>query len=563
MRRTLYLILASGLIGLGSVSCATFSDDCYSGKECVGAFGSGGASSTSTSMSTSSSSMTTASGTTTSTSTGMDPGCLGAIMEGLSAADAKRLISDKCGVFVQAGAASPTEDGTQAAPYRTLQKAIDNAGNKRVYACSSVMTPFAEAVAVAAPVEVYGNFDCTSGWAFKTATRSLITGAAQKVSLTLTDMADGALIEGFKITSQSATGMKGDSSVAVAVAAIDATLTECDVEAGNGADGSPGMSPTGAATNGADAPITDPQVISACINPAALTVGAPGLTTCDDGSSAGGPGGKGGVSNTNSGNGQAGSDGTPVDGTNGKGGVGQDTATQCMNGAVGKNGDPGPAGSGGMASGTLSLAGITNTSATDGTDGKSGTSAQGGGGGGGVKSGILCKGPVGSVDGNGASGGGGGAGGCGGNGGGAGKAGGSSIAIISLGTKLQLAKVTLTSGNGGKGGDGTAGQSGGTPGAGGKGGAPSAIANSKAGCKGADGGTGGSGGPGGGGRGGHSIGLAVMGIPMAKPSSFASGKAGVGGIAGTGGSPTGDGILGVDGVSKGTCFDFMNNMACK
>jgi hypothetical protein len=504
--------------------------------------------------------MTTASGTMTSSSTGMDPGCLGAITEGLSAADAKRLISDKCGVFVQAGSTAATEDGTQAAPYRSLQNAIDNAGNKRVYACSSVMTPFAEAVTVAAPVEVYGNFDCAAGWVFKTATRSVITGAALKVSLTLTASADGALIEGFKITSASATGTKGDSSVAVAVAAIDATLAECDVEAGNGADGAPGMSPAGAATNGADAPVTDPQTISACINVNALTVGAPGLTTCDDGSSAGGPGGKGGVSNTNSGNGQAGSDGTPVDGTNGKGGVGQDTVTQCMAGAVGKNGDPGPAGGAGVASGTLSLAGITNTSAADGTDGKSGTSAQGGGGGGGVKSSLLCPG---SVDGNGASGGGGGAGGCGGKGGGAGKAGGSSIAIISLGTKLQLTKVTLKSGNGGKGGDGTAGQNGGTPGTGGKGGAPSAIAGSKAGCKGADGGTGGNGGNGGGGRGGHSIGLAVLGIPMVKPSSFASGKAGLGGTAGDGTTPTANGSPGVDGAAKGTCFDFMNNAACK
>ena len=552
MLRACYLLLLSGLIGLGSTSCASLGDDCFGGKDCSGVFGSGG--------STSTSAMTSFSGTMSSTSTGMDPGCLGAIVEGLSAADAKRLINDKCGVFVQAGSTSPTEDGTQAAPYHTLQKAIDNAGNKRVYACSSMMAPFAEAVTVAAPVEVYGNFECDNGWVFKTATRGVITGAAQKASLTLTDAADGALIEGFKITSASATGMKGDSSVAVAVAAIDATLAESDVEAGDGAAGADGVPSVDVATNGADAPVTDPQLISACINPAALTVGAPGLTTCDDGSSAGGPGGKGGVSNTNSGNGQAGSDGKPVDGMNGKGGVGQDSVTLCMNGAVGKNGDPGPVGGGGMASGTLSLAGIINTSAADGTDGKSGTSAQGGGGGGGVKSSLLCPG---SVDGNGASGGGGGAGGCGGKGGGAGKAGGSSIAIISLGTKLQLTKVTLKSGNGGKGGDGTTGQNSGTPGAGGKGGAPSVIAGSKAGCKGADGGVGGNGGVGGGGRGGHSIGLAVLGPPMMKPSSFVSGKAGFGGTAGDGTTPTANGSPGVDGVAKGTCFDFMNNAACK
>lgn len=557
MRRTLYLILASGLIGLGSVSCATFSDDCFSNKECVGAFGTGGASSTTTTSTTSS--MTTASGTTTSTSTGMDPGCLGAITETLSSDDAKRLISDKCGVFVQAGGTGATEDGTQAAPYKTLQKAIDNAGNKRVYACSSAMTPFAEAVTVASPVEVYGGFTCDKSWAFKDATRGVITGAAKKVSLTLTDMADGALVEGFKITSASATPKTGDSSVAVAIAAIDATLEKCDVEAGDGADGIAGVAPAGAATNGMDAPVTDPLVISACINPAALTVGAPGMTTCDDGSASGGPGGKGGVTGTNSGDGQAGSDGTPVDGTNGKGGTGQTTLAVCAIGLPGKDGGLGPAGSAGTALGILSIMGITNTPAADGTDGKPGTKAQGGGGGGGAKSSTLCPG---SVDGNGASGGGGGAGGCGGKGGGAGKAGGSSIAIISLGTKLVLTKVTLKSGQGGTGGDGAGGQGGGTLGVGGKGGAPSGVAGSKAGCKGGDGGTGGDGGPGGGGRGGHSIGLASVGIPTAMPATFTPGMPGNGGVAGTGGSPAGDGTKGVGGSATAACWDFSKDMTC-
>lgn len=543
MQRTLYLSLASGLIGLGSVSCSTFPDDCFSGKECVGAFGAGGASSVST----------------TGTSTGMDPACLGAITETLSAYDAKRLISDKCGVFVQAGSTGAMEDGTQVAPFQTLQKAIDNAGNKRVYACSSTMKPFAEAVTVAAPVEVYGGFTCDNGWMFKEATRSVITGVAKKISLTLTDMADGAIVEGFKITSANASGPTGDSSVAVAIAAIDATLDKCDVEAGDGADGVDGVPSTGTATNGMDAPVTDPLINNACINTAALTVGTPGMTTCDDGLSSGGPGGKGGISGTNGGNGQAGSDGTPMDGMKGQGGAGQDTQVLCMSGLSGKDGDPGAAGGAGTALGTLSITGITNTLAANGTDGKPGTKAQGGGGGGGAKSGVFCPG---SVDGNGASGGGGGAGGCGGKGGGAGKAGGSSIAIVSLGTKLILTKVTLKSGQGGTGGDGTTGQNGGGGGVGGKGGAGSSIAGSKAGCKGGDGGMGGFGGPGGGARGGHSIGLASVGIPTAMPATFTPDMPGSGGVAGTGGSPAGDGAKGVGGSATAACWDFSKDMTC-
>jgi hypothetical protein len=555
MRRVRFLMVTSALALSGAAiwasGCATFGEVCFSGDECPVGFGGGSSSSTGTT--------TTASGTVASSSTGLDPGCEGDIVEGLSGADNKGLISDMCGIFVQADAKGATEDGTQAAPYKSLQSAIDKAGNsKRVYACSNATTPFAEAVTVSAAVEVYGGFTCTDGWVFKAATRSLITGAANKVSLTLTESSAGAKIEGFKITSVSATD-KGASSVAVAVADIAAALTECDIEAGDGADGVDGVAPTGVATAGADAPVTDPLVISACINPAALTVGASGMTTCSDGTTAGGAGGKGGITGTNSGNGQPGANGTPAVGTTGMGGAGQDATNVCVAGTAGKDGDPGSSGAAGTSPGTLSLSGFTNAAASDGTDGKPGGKGQGGGGGGGVKSSSFCPG---GADGNGASGGGGGAGGCGGAGGRAGKAGGSSIAIVSLGTKLELTKVTLKSGKGGNGGKGTAGQGGGAASAGGKGGAASGVAGSKAGCNGGNGGAGGDGGPGGGGRGGHSLGLAALVTPTAITLPFTPGMAGTGGLAGTGGSPTADGSAGLGGSATAACWDFMTNKTC-
>ena len=535
--------------------CGTFGDECISldGTDCQSAFhatGSGGSSS--------SSSMTTASGTMASSSTGMDPDCLGEIVEGLSEAEQERLISDKCGVFVQADAAGATEEGTQAAPYKSLQSAIDNAASRRVYACSSAMVPYAEAVEISAPVEVYGGFECGQGWVWKAATRSLITGAEKSVSLTLRSGSGGTKIEGFKITSANATE-KGASSVAIAVADLAASLVECDIEAGDGADGIDGAAPTAVVVSGADAPVTDPQVISACINAAALTVGAPGATTCGDGMTAGGAGGKGGITGTNNGDGQAGATGTPSDGTAGKGGAGQDAMNVCVAGFVGKEGAMGASGAAGKSPGTLSFEGLMSTAGSDGTDGKPGFKGQGGGGGGGVKSSALCPG---GVDGNGASGGGGGAGGCGGAGGGGGKAGGSSIAIISVGTKLELTKVTLKSGKGGNGGNGTAGQAGGTSGAGGKGGAPSTVSGSKPGCKGGDGGLGGDGGPGGGGRGGHSLGLAVLGTPLVSALPFTPGTPGDGGFAGMGGSPTGDGSKGLGGTATAACWDFAKNSTC-
>jgi hypothetical protein len=494
-----------------------------------------------------------------SSSTGMIPGCEGDLTEGLSGATNTGLISDMCGVFVQADATGTAENGTQASPYHTLEAALKNAGNKRVYACNSAKMAYAEAVTVSAPVEIYGGFECGAGWVWKAATRSLITGVPTKVSLTLTKSSDGARIEGFKITSASGQS-PGTSSVAVATDDITATFVSCDIEAGDGADGRAGTPPAGTATAGVDAPVTDPLTISACINPAALTFGAPGMTMCDDlMTSAGGAGGKGGVTGTNSGNGAPGSDGTPASMADGKGGAGQDTMTLCVAGAAGKEGDPGANGAGGTALGTLSLAGFINPAGADGTDGKPGLKGQGGGGGGGVKSSSFCPG---NVDGNGASGGGGGGGGCGGLGGAAGTAGGSSIALLSMGTKLVLTNVTLKSGKGGKGGNGAGGQNGGALGGGGKGGLASNVAGSKPGCKGGDGGAGGAGGPGGGGRGGHSIGLAVKGAPKGLMVSFTPGAAGPGGTAGSGGSPAGDGTKGLGGSSTAACWDFSANATC-
>lgn len=459
-------------------------------------------------------------------------------------------VIDACGVFVQADAVGTTEDGTQAHPYKTLQSALDNAGTKRVYACASA--PYVEAVTATAPVELFGGFDCMKGWSWTAAGRSALKGPAGAVALTLTKQADGSKVEGFAITAASAT-TKGESSVAVAVDAIAATLLSCEVTVGDGMAGDDGLAPTGTATKGTDAMLPDAATMNACTNPASVAGGAPGTLTCDDGVTAGGLGGKGGITGTLSGDGAPGADGTPADAVKGQGGTGQTLADVCADGTKGKDGTDGPVGDAGSLPGPLSLKGISDTNMTDGKPGARGT---GGGGGGGAKSGLFC---ALATDGNGASGGGGAAGGCGGKGGGGGKAGGSSIAIVSLGMKLKLTGVTLKTGKGGDGGKGVGGQSGGDFGAGAKGGAASGNAPSKAGCKGGDGGSGGAGGPGGGGRGGHSVGIAYVSAPAAPPTfkSFVGGTEGTGGMAGPG-NPTGNGVNG----AKGACWDFTTNMAC-
>ena len=490
----------------------------------------------------------TGSGTSSSTTTGSTSGT-GGMSPDCSGDPGTANVIDACGVFVQADAAGAEEEGTQAHPYKSLQKALDNAGSKRVYACSSA--PYEEAVTIAAPVEMFGGFECAKGWGWNADAKSTLNGPAGAVALTLTKQGDGSKVQGFAITSAGAT-MKGGSSVAVTVDDIAAALISCEVTAGDGMAGEDGVTPAGTATNGTDAPLPDAMAMNACINAASVVGGPAGMTTCDDGMTAGGLGGKGGITGMMSGDGAKGADGTSADGANGLGGAGE-SVTKCLVGAPGKDGTDGAVGDAGALPGSLSLKGITDTNMTDGMPG---TRGFGGGGGGGAKSGLFC---LAATDGNGASGGGGGAGGCGGKGGGGGKAGGSSIAIVSLGTKLKLTGVALKTGKGGDGGKGIAGQGGGDFGAGAKGGAASGTAPSKAGCQGGNGGAGGGGGPGGGGRGGHSLGIAYTSAPTSAPAI----KDFLGTLAGSGG-PAASGNMMDNGSpgAAGACWDFATNAAC-
>jgi hypothetical protein len=517
-------------VGAHTAGCFFIAPEC----ELCGTTGSGGGTTGSTTTSTGS--------TGTGGTGGMPPDCSGD--------PSKANVTDACGVFVQADAAGATEDGTQAHPYKTLQKALDNAGAKRVYACASA--PYEEAVTIAAPVDLFGGFDCAKGWAWKADARSALNAPAGAVALTLTKQSDGTKVQGFAITAASAT-VKGGSSIAVAVEDVAAAFISCEVTAGDGMVAEDGATPVGIATKGMDAPLPDAVTMNACTNAASVAGGLAGMSTCDDGMTAGGLGGKGGITGMSSGDGATGADGTPADAVKGKGGAGQTAIDVCSKGTDGKDGADGTAGDAGLSPGSLSLKGISDTNMTD---GKPGARGNGGGGGGGAKSGLFC---AAATDGNGASGGGGGAGGCGGKGGGGGKAGGSSIAIVSLGTKLTLTGVALKTGKGGDGGKGTAGQGGGLVGLGAIGGAPSGTAPSKPGCAGGAGGLGGGGGPGGGGRGGHSVGIAYVAAPSVAPvfKDFMGDLAGLGGPAASG-NITGTGAPG----AAGACWDFTTNAAC-
>ncbi|WP_437938771.1 hypothetical protein [Sorangium sp. So ce341] len=458
-------------------------------------------------------------------------------------------VSDECAVFASASAQSGG-DGTKAKPYASLTDAVANAKGKRVLACVSDV--FEESVTIEAGVEVIGGFDCEAGWTWSEQARSTIEGRAGAAALTLTETASGAKVRSFAIraadakdaTAEAHETEAGRSSIGVVVADIEAELAQVDVTAGDGMDGASGETPTEASQVGASA---SAEVSNAC--EVVVYGGGPGVTTCEDGETRGGAGGLGGITDSDEGNGQKGADGAPPPEPNpeeyGLGGAGQ-TGANCRLGQPGAPGDPGDPGAAGSET-QLTLAGIEGG---DGGNGMTGKKGQGGGGGGGAKAGRFC-GPVANpMDGPGASGGGGGAGGCGGKGGGAGKAGGSSIGIVSLGTKLVLTEVTVEVGTAGKGGSGVVGQSGADGGAGAAGGEASGVSPSIRGCKGGDGGPGGAGGPGGGGRGGHAVGIAYVAAPSAAIilKDFKPGTAGDGGI-----TPGGNAV---SAGKSGVCWSF-------
>ena len=217
MRRTRYLILVSGLIGLGSASCGTFANDCFNGAECSGVFGSGGSSSSTT---------TTTSSAMSSTSTGVAPGC--------DPTD-PTFVSDACGVFVSA-AGKEGATGTMADPIAKLTPAIAAAISSKknvVFACAEAFT---EQAKITGAVAIYGGRDCaTPTWAPKAGAATTLTGLADSVALTI-DTSEHVSLDSFDVVAPAAKAPSA-SSIAVLVNLAVADFTNCKLTSNDGNDG--------------------------------------------------------------------------------------------------------------------------------------------------------------------------------------------------------------------------------------------------------------------------------------------------------------------------------------
>jgi hypothetical protein len=446
------------------------------------------------------------------------------------------VLKDSCGVFVAPAGNDETGAGTGASPYRTLGKAIKAAGEKgatRVFVCSDT---YPESVVIPGGLELFGSLACPDGAWAPGADKSVIAGLPDTIAARL-EGGGPILLEGFSIVAANATTAGGSSIAVLAEPMSKVELRGCDLTAGDGAKGEPGM-------NGNPEPPVMPMTTddnkgrAACGHPVNNPGGLEHLNNCGspDDESIGGPGGTG--YDIQAGPGAPGiARPEPMEptGAGGLAGVDCGLGGDGQSGTAGADGEPGESGQG---NGTLSIAaGFRGVPGGDGGKGKPG---QGGGGGGGQKG--TSNGCPGGTSGAGASGGSGGAGGCGGEGGGGGKAGGSSIALVSIDASVTLTDVRLQAGSGGDGGAGGSAQVGG-------GGAPGAMGGSnngnvalKIGCMGGTGGPGGSGGPGAGGSGGHSLGIAYFGLVPAgmidvKLGGFGAGGQGGGGSLANKGNP--------------------------
>ena len=399
-------------------------------------------------------------------------------------------------IFVAPDAGDDLNDGSAQSPVRTLPRAVELArgrGRAPIYLQKgnySVRQP----LQIPEGVNLHGGYDREpGGWTRPPASVQLETViSGPSPVLTYAGLARPTRLDSVAV--QSATGLDGQSSVAVAVLRSGPFLhiEDCQIRGGVGGTGLPGAPGT-----------TGPTGMPGG-HPSGGTAGSGGVSA--DCAASGGPGGAGGVGNAIAGRpGVVGSRGA-------MGGAGGQAAMNGEAGDSGEAGGNGDAGEVGSAEGRFEDDYWFPNGSMPG-----GRGLPGGGGGGGGGGGFS----VGAVQGqmNGGGGGGGGSGGCGGAEGGGGGGGGASIGLLVVGSTVTLERTTVTASRGGAGGVGGRGGQGGGGGTGG--GGDTCLGCSAVGGRGGNGGNGGCGANGPGGPGGPS--LAVLLVPANDNAAVESG----------------------------------------
>jgi len=369
-------------------------------------------------------------------------------------------------------------------------------------------------------VHLAGGYDASAGWTRDAAILPVIPLPAQ-----------GALISGWTATTEwqqlelnaaGATGTGGAASIALRVHnSSGLNLVGCQVYTGSGASGSAGAAgTTGVSAVGGAAGDDGCHACETCSDP------SPGSGGGGCSGAAGGNGGDSGYGWESGDNGSAGSSG------GGSGGSGGSAYSDGSSGSTGTAGSTGSNGTAGAASGSFGAGGYTTADGTAGSSGNAGHGGGGGGGGGGGTDYLVCIS-------YGGGGGGGGGGGCGGSSGTGGSGGGASVAILLVGSTVELLNTTVETAGGGSGGGGGTAGTGGSGGAGAGGGGGTDFLSAGAGGSGGLGGNGGRGGHGGGGGGGPSYGVRCEGSSILSTDAGTTYNIGAGGAGGTSSGSTG------------------------
>ncbi len=438
-------------------------------------------------------------------------------------------------VFVDVATGKDLNPGTPDLPKKSIAAGLEQAqADGKVYVVVSLGV-YNESVTLRDGIGLYGQYDKANGWQRKPENTTQVKGGTR--ALVADGIAKPTVVQGFFITSDSATN-PGESSYGVfARNSPGLSLVGNTIQAGSGAAGATGA-PGLPGLNGSNGSNGSPGCEYACRDDK-LECGFPSficaLKPC--GSCSRPLGGSGGASPCDSPGGQGGDGGfSESSGEKGAKGSGPSGGNGGYGGAKGGNGGPGDPGLSGQAGANgggglnFGAAGHDGYVPANGVSGANGTNGSGGGGGGGGGGDLYafaedCCRTYGS------SGGGGGGGGCAGQGGAGGGGGGGSFGVYVVGASVRIEKCVIKTGNGGPGGNGGFGGAGGTGGSGGSGGPKGDDDDQGLGAAGGKGGDGGHGGHGGGGGGGPTIGVvcaAGAGVTLSQ-TSFQLGLPGQGG----------------------------------
>jgi hypothetical protein len=453
------------------------------------------------------------------------------------------IVSERYGVFVSPAGSDATGAGTRAAPYRTINRALQaaNAETRRVFACDDG-SGYAEPIVIDVALDglaLFGGFECNA-WTLAPNVRTRVRPLAGP-ALSVDGLVKGVVVENFDLFASDAA--VGASSIAVQVrSSLQVVVRSSRIHAGKGGPGQAGANgPPG--EDGAPVGPDQRGFHATCVPP---TVSQPGgiafVSAC------GSKGGNGGAFDTTLGSlpGETGLPLTFVDPPNRPNG-----AADWLHDHTGGKGSDGVAGGPGTVNPNIgAFAASGYTAAAAGGDGEDGRVAQGGGGGsaGQPEGANVCTS---------ATGGAGGSGGCGGLRGRGGSAGGASVALLSWMSGVTLDKCEVVAADGGTGGHGGHGGLGGKGSAGAAGGEGVHDLDGGGSLAGAGpGGAGGQGGPGGGGAGGNGGPSYAIVYAGGRPSQIGGTTVarGLGGVKGFGGL-TGVTVLGDGGAPDAAAPD--------